>query len=52
MICILYRYQENQLRMQRNLAFALNPKGNTAGRKGEKRTVTISLSPLKKIKRH
>ena len=46
-----FRYQENQLRIQRNLAFVVNPKGNTAGRKGEKRTVTISRSPLKKIKR-
>lgn len=60
--CVLYycnvlfnlcdRYQENKLRLQRNLAFQFNPKGNTAGRSGEKRPVSLSNSPLKKIKRH
>ncbi|XP_062578102.1 uncharacterized protein LOC134245410 [Saccostrea cucullata] len=47
-----FSYQENQLRLQRDLAFTVNPKGNTAGRNGEKRPTVVSNSPLKRIKRH
>ena len=60
--CVLYycnalfnpcdRYQENQFRLQRNVAFQFNPKGNTAGRNEERRPVSLSNSPLKKVKRH
>ena len=42
--------QEEQLRMQRDLAFQMRPTGNTAGRRAEnRRNVEISTSPLKKI---
>ncbi|XP_034315553.2 uncharacterized protein [Magallana gigas] len=47
-----FSYQENQLRLQRSLAMTIIPKGNTAGRTGEKRQPTVSNSPIKKIKRH
>uniref|UniRef100_A0A8W8M802 Transposable element P transposase-like RNase H domain-containing protein n=1 Tax=Magallana gigas TaxID=29159 RepID=A0A8W8M802_MAGGI len=47
-----FSYQENQLRLQRSLAMTINPKGNTAGRTGEKRQPTVSESPIKNIKRH
>ncbi|XP_056004110.1 uncharacterized protein LOC125653769 [Ostrea edulis] len=45
-----FGYQENQLRIQRSLAFNFVPKGNTAGRAGEKRPIVITNSPLKRLK--
>ncbi|XP_056007180.1 uncharacterized protein LOC125647649 [Ostrea edulis] len=45
-----FGYQENQLRIQRSLAFNFVPKGNTAGRTGEKRPIVITNSPLKRLK--
>ena len=43
-------HQENHLRLQRNLAFMFNPRGNTAGRQGERRPPQVSNSPMKKRK--
>ena len=43
-IQVCNRYQENQLRLQRNLAVQFNPRRNTAGQNVQKMPVTLSDS--------
>ena len=43
-----FGYQENRLRLQRNLALVVIPKGNVSGAKREKTACTVTTSPLKK----
>ena len=46
-----FGHQENSLRLQRQLALIVTPRGNSRGAHHAKPVVTISTSPLKKKKR-
>ena len=42
-----FGYQENRLRLQRNLALVVIPKGNVSGAKREKTACKVTTNPLK-----
>lgn len=47
-----FGYNEKQLRMQRNLALMIQPKGNVRGAHVERQQPAITVSPLKKKPRN
>ena len=47
-----FGHQENQLRLQRQLALVVKPKGNVTGGNEVRPDVPLSTSPLKKIRRN
>lgn len=47
---VIFRYQENKLRMQRSLALQITPRGNVRGKR-VKNEIEINTSPMKKKKK-
>lgn len=46
-----FGYNENKLRLQRNLALAIQPRGNIATKQKIETHLCVTNSPLKRIKR-